>query len=435
MKSLTITSSIASILSLLVTLLFIPPPYQKWGYISFVISLVILLCLSTYALGKRGRHSDVHIKVLVNRDEMLEEWPYRRMILEGTSPLLVLGGTLRSFVTEAHLEWIKDYVRNQKGQVRILMVNPSSQGSYLRAREEKRLPRIYNDLNATLGALAHFYNTLSEDDRLRVEIRKYSALPSTSMFIKGNHAAYTHYLHNRSATSSIWYLLERAEKTEEAFKKLLSHYESIWHQSIPISEPDNYAILFVGAPGTGKSTIANILHGVLPGANLLSSNDIRKENALLDIFSDSQRVTLQNIMVGQVFQQIALGNRRIILDTNLYKNSLRERLIEMLRGMEIDVYLFHLTAEDKDLLARIEAKCSKDELYQQLSLDPLSILTQAQGVMASTRIPSIPGIKAQFFYNTSANEINMKVEDHLTARYASVMIEPLQKEKDARVRT
>ena len=431
---LSFVASIASILGCVLALMVLPPEYRIWGYLAAGVSF----CLLAYESGKRRGRKHLPIEhppvtVRSNRDEILEAWPYRKILLDGPAPLMVLGGTLRSFITEAHLDWMREFVRTQQGQVRILVMNPASQGSYLRAREERRLDGIYNDLNATLSALLRFQNeTLSEVERSRVEIRKYSTIPSSSIFIKGDRAAYTHYLHKRSATSSTWYLLERTSNTEPAFQKLISHYESIWNESIPLSVPDNYAILFVGLPGTGKTTVANSLAGALPEARLISSKDVRRKNALLDIFSESQRMTLQRIIRGHLFQEVAMGNRRIIVDTNLYLEPTRKRLIQYLTELKVDVYLFHMAANESDLLSRIQMKCRADELYSPLGLSPEAILQQVATVLGDGASSSVGGVKAHFFYNTSEREIHLKSEDYLAARYVKSMIEPLEKEKPIR---
>jgi predicted kinase len=421
MKTFGIFASAASILSFLVALLLLPAKYSSWGYTVAAIALACLISAAAYEVGlsRRAPVKTTNPELFASRDELLERWPYRSMIFDGEGTLRVLGGTLRSFVTEAHLDWLRDFLsEHATNSIELLIMNPASEGAYLRAQEELRVTRIYHDLNASFAALLKFQASLSTDDRKRVSIRKYSALPSMSMFARRDRIAYTHYLHDRSSTSSTWYLLDNDDATTDFFGKLERHFESLSQVADDLAAPDNYAIIFVGPPGSGKTTVATLLHEELEESRLISSASLRNETGLLDIFSDIQRGAIQKIIGGDILSRIAQGNRRLIIDSNLYPRSVRDRIVAQLRALHVDVYLFRIGAASDELVERIAEKCINDDLYKRLGMTPVDILARGTGLMGDAHLVPAQGVKAEFTYDTSRNNIAIRAADEVSAFFA-----------------
>lgn len=343
---------------------------------------------------------------------MLQRWPYRDIILEAGSNLCVLGGTLREFVTEQHLRWLYDYLVSRGGNCKILIMNPASQGSFIRAVEENRLHEIYSDLYQSLEALLNFQKeNLPKNYKSRLEIKKYSPIPVSSMFLTHERIAYTFYQHEKSSTNSLWYLISRQKGNIYAIEKLQEHFTRIWDDAIPIEQIDNCAMIFEGLPGSGKTTAAVRLSKRMPDAKLISSKDIRLKTELIDIFSESQRIIVYDILVGQLTEQICRGTRRLIIDGNLMLHAQRDRIFTLLRKMKIDVYYFHMVAKSEDLLFRIDEKCHPDPLYVNLKIPPEEILSSVRKIEQDLSRVEKELIGVMVEYDTSDSKMIFETED------------------------
>lgn len=411
-KTLSIIASIVTIASFIFALLFLPQPYNLIGYIVAILTALLTVSYIFFHLGLNKRDGTTDIEIYNNRDEMLQRWPYRDIILEAGANLCVLGGTLREFVTEQHLRWLHDYLVSSGGNCKILIMNPASQGSFIRAVEENRLREIYSDLYQTLGALLNFQEEcLPKDYKYRLEIRKYSPIPVSSMFLTHERTAYTFYQHERSSTNSLWYLISRQKENIHAIKKLQEHFTKIWDDAIPIEQIDNCVMIFEGLPGSGKTTAAVRLSKWMPDAELISSKDIRLKTGLMDIISESQRIIVYDILVGQLAEQICRGTRRLIIDGNLMLRAQRDRIFTLLRKMKIDIYYFHMVAKSEDLLFRIDEKCHSDPLYLNLKNSPKEILASVKKIEQELSQVEKELIGVMLEYDTSDSKIIFRTED------------------------
>lgn len=418
-KTLSIITSIVTIASFILALLFLPQPYNLIGYIVAILTALFTVSYISFHLGLNKRGGTTGIEIYDNRDDMLQRWPYRDIILEAGANLYVLGGTLREFVTEQHLRWLYDYLVSRGGNCKILIMNPASQGSFIRAVEENRLHEIYSDLYQSLGALLNFQRkSLPKDYKPRLEIRKYYPIPVSSMFLTYERIAYTFYQHEKSSTNSLWYLISREKENIHAIEKLQEHFTKIWDDAIQIEQIDNCAMIFEGLPGSGKTTAAVRLSKWMPDAKLISSKDIRLKTRLTDIFSESQRVIVYDILIGQLTEQICKGTRGLIIDGNLMLHVQRDRIFTLLRKMKIDIYYFHMQAKSEDLLFRIDKKCHSDPLYLNLNKPPEEILSSVKKIEQELSRVEKELIGVIVEYDTSDSKMIFRTEDPVLKFYA-----------------
>lgn len=422
-RTITIIGSIASSLGLLISIFILPKEMKLIGYIIASIIFLISAIAISYFFGIKKENKNQTIKIFQSRDDLIDFWNYQD-IIKSSSNLIVLGGTIRAFITSAHLEWIKKVLKEK--QVRILILNPASNGTLLRAQQENRTDSIYSDLNKTIYKLIEFYFSLNQLERENLIIKKYTSIPSSSMFMTDDRVAYTFYLNDKSSTNSLWYLIEKNKKSEIAFMKLHEHYESIWNHSIPINELDNYVVLFEGLPGSGKTTVSRILKSELKNSVFLDSDDYREKYKLLDILSSDEREILHKILVGDIYKNIAFGRIRFIMDVNLTTIHLRERLFSIFNKFKVDIYYFRMNASEDDLINRIEYKKGNDIFYKNQNLSSIQILEKVKGFSNRIRESEINSIKSYFEFNSSTNVIDYWSSSKLQKYNANNLLEIIE---------
>ncbi len=374
------------------------------------------------------------IQVFASRDSLLREWPYARMIFEGGTELCVLGGTLRDFTTKEHLELLHAGIKGMESSetgpegndIRILLVNPASQGAWLRAKEEGRLRDIYANIETSLVRLSKFLDELPEASRRRIEVRKYNQAPTSTMYLSGKTAAYNLYMHGCTSSNSLWLLVRETKATSPAFHKLRQHFESAWSEANYIEFPDNYAIMFDGLPGSGKTTAAKRLSERLPGSRLISSEEIRLRYGLTDIWSDQQRSVLHKLILGSLHEQAGLGHRRLIIDANVCRIKDRASLLGTLGKLAVDAYMLQMTAADDELERRVEKKLKDDPLYANLELAPRQVLDEARLISEESAGTELGVVAANLECDTSTHRVECLTQPRSMAqRFASALVEAL----------
>ncbi len=415
---ITLIGFVITVGSFVLALLVLPPEHAYIGYIVTSIVAVSVAFFGMHCLAKVNSEDAFRIKTFHNRDDLLHEWPYNKIVLEDSIRLCILGGTLREFINDEHLGYILEFLKNKNSCCKILIQNPASQGSYVRSYEEGRPDTIYSDIYLSMEYLLKFLQEVPSEYGNQIEVKKYSNMPSSSMFITDKKIAYTYYLYETRSSKSLWYLLHNSRHNKHIQDKLKEQFNKIWEDSVSINELDNFVILFEGLPGVGKTHTAKELALKISNSKLISSKQIRMETGLKDIFSEDQKMSVYDIILNQVSESLYRGERRIIIDGNFLKNKQRDKFFSLFKKLKVDVYYFNITANHNDIVARINEKLKKDELYRELNISTEDVLNQVN--KEHQKLTSIERtlIDATINYNTSQKELKYDAKNYVVDFYS-----------------
>lgn len=143
-------------------------------------------------------------------------------------------------------------------------------------------------------------------------------------------------------------------------------------------------IIINGAPGVGKSTIAELLFSKLNNTALLDGDDVWRINPF-EVTEKKKKIVESNIF-HVLRNYIEAGYEYVILSWVLHKQEIIDRLLSKLNDLSFEVSIFTLIADEGVLLQRLanekyntrSKEIAIDRLRQSLQLDTIKIDTTEQ---------------------------------------------------------
>ena len=110
-------------------------------------------------------------------------------------------------------------------------------------------------------------------------------------------------------------------------------------------------ILIIGLPGTGKTTFAQALASAID-AQHINSDRIRKQLGKRGLYDTASKKAVYDDMLRRTTQYIK-ESKDTIVDSTLYKRSIREPFLQLAAHFKIPLRIIELKAAEKTIQERV----------------------------------------------------------------------------------
>ena len=161
------------------------------------------------------------------------------------------------------------------------------------------------------------------------------------------------------------------------------------------------AIVFVGDPGVGKTTLAKELSASLKDYEFISSTYIRQKNNLFNIFSEQDRLLMYRLIINSISIADKQLKNGIILDSNLLESKSREILFKFLKQLKFNIHCFFMHAKEDEIQKRIEKKLASEFFYLRACFSAKDVITTIRKNTDAFSFFDLKNLATCFLYDTS----------------------------------